>query len=119
MKKRLDCYVRAYRLRCGFTQRELAFIIGAKTRTFIAYLEGRKREPKLAVAFALHIVFGSEASELFPGLFSEVEDGVMARARDLYEQLQGNSSKTTRAKLDFLEEMFDRAKHRSKRDEHI
>jgi transcriptional regulator with XRE-family HTH domain len=119
MTKRLDCYVRANRLRSGFTQKELAFIIGVKTRTFISYLEGRKREPKLEIAFALHIVFGIDAIELFPGLFAEVEESVMARAYDLYERLQGDGSKATRAKLDFLERMFEHSKVRGKRNKHI
>jgi transcriptional regulator with XRE-family HTH domain len=119
MKKRLDSYVRANRLRSGFTQKELAFIIGVKTRTFISYLEGRKRKPKLEIAFALHIVFGAEAADLFPGLFAGVEESVIARAYDLYESLQGNASKTARAKLDFLERIFERAKLRIRSNEHV
>lgn len=119
MEKRLDSYVRANRLRSGFTQKELAFIIGVRTRTFISYLEGRKRKPKLEIAFALYIVFGVEAIDLFPGLFAEVEENVMARAYDLYERLQGNPSKTTRVKLNFLEGMFERAKLKDKRSKHV
>jgi transcriptional regulator with XRE-family HTH domain len=119
MAKRLDCYVRANRLHSGFTQKELAFIIGVKTRTFISYLEGRKRKPKLEIAFALYIVFGTESLDLFPGLFEEVEETVIARAYDLYERLQGNTSKTARVKLDFLEGMFERTKLRNKRNERV
>ncbi len=113
-KKRLCCYVRSYRLRWGFTQNELAFIIGAKKRTFVSYLEGQKRQPKLADALALQVVFGTEPVELFPALFAETADGVLTRAYDLYERLQGQSSGKNRMKLDFLEEMFERAKRRDK-----
>lgn len=119
MKKRLDCYVRTNRLRSGLTQKELAFILGVKTRTFISYLEGRKREPKLETAFALYIVFAVEAVDLFPGLFAETDEKVIARAYDLYERLQGNASKTTRAKLSFLEGMFELAKLRGKRNQEV
>jgi hypothetical protein len=45
---------------------------------------------------------------LFPELFSGVRDAVRRRARELYDELQGNPSKTTRAKLDFLEEVLER-----------
>jgi transcriptional regulator with XRE-family HTH domain len=114
MKRRLGCYLRPYRLRWGFTQQELAFLIGAKRRKYIAYLEGSRRNPRLSVVFALHVVFGTRSRELFPGLCAEVEDAVIARAYDLYERLQGNPSKTTRVKLDFLEEMFARARKKKK-----
>ena len=119
MEKRLRCYLRPQRRRWGFTQKELAFIIGAKSRTGVSRLENGKRPPSLAAAFALHIVFGTDAAELFPAHFAEVENGVLARAYDLYERLQGNRSKTARMKLDFLEEMFARAKRRGDGDTRV
>jgi hypothetical protein len=48
-------------------------------------------------------VFDRAPFEIFPGLFSEVSEGVFERANRLYEELQGNPSKATRVKLDFLE----------------
>jgi DNA-binding XRE family transcriptional regulator len=117
MKRRLGSYVRPYRLRWGFTQQELAFLIGAKRRKVISSLEGRGRNPRLSSAFALNVVFGTKSRDLFPALYIEVEEAVIARAYDLYERLQGNPSRATRAKLDFLEEMFARARQRRKQDE--
>jgi DNA-binding XRE family transcriptional regulator len=119
MKKRLHSYIRPYRVRWGFTQQELAFMIGVKRRKYISHLEASRRNPKLTVAFALHVVFGTRAMELFPGLFAEVEEAVITRAYELYERLQGNPSKTTRAKLDYLEEMFARARKKGKHDPRI
>jgi hypothetical protein len=37
-----------------------------------------------------------------------VQQAVRRRANDLYEELQGDSSKATRAKLDFLEGVLAR-----------
>ncbi len=111
-KKRLQCYVRPYRLRWGLSQAELAFIIGTG-RNYISYLETEKRRPKLSDAFALQVIFGVELTELFPTLFAETEDGVLARAYDLYERLQGQHSEKTRIKLDFLEEIFESAKRKT------
>jgi transcriptional regulator with XRE-family HTH domain len=116
MQKRLHRYLRPQRRRWGFSQKELAFIIGVKSPTAVSRLENGKRRPNLAAAFALHIVFGTQASELFPALFTEIEQGVLARAYDLYERLQGDRSKAARMKLDFLEEMFARAKRRGDGD---
>jgi hypothetical protein len=75
-------------------------------------VEHHKRQPSLTVAFACQIIFGTPPTELFPGLFAEIEEDVMARAYDLYERLQGHPSKAARIKLDFLEEMFARVKAR-------
>ena len=111
MKKKLDCYLRPYRRRWGFTQKELAYLFGSKSST-VSRLENRQRQPSLMVAFACLIIFGTSPIELFPGLFAEIEEDVMTRAYDLYERLQGNSSKAARIKLDFLEEAFTRAKAR-------
>lgn len=119
MKKRLRCYLRPQRRRWGFTQKELAFIIGAKSRTIVSRLEHGSRRPSLGAAFALSIVFGADAAEHFPALFAEVEQGVLARAYDLYEQLQGDRSKATRMKLDFLEKLFARAKRRGDGDSRV
>ena len=104
--KRLRSYVRAYRLRWGLSQDELAFILGFKSRKFISYLENHKLPPTLAVAVALRVVFGIEHSELFPALCDKIEADVLARANELYERLQGNSSKKIKAKLDFFEFIF-------------
>jgi DNA-binding XRE family transcriptional regulator len=110
--KRLRCYVRPYRLRWALSQDELAFIIGVKSRKLVSYLENRKVAPTLAVAIALRVVFGTEHAELFPTI-TKIEKDVLVRANDLYERLQGDSSKRTKVKLDFFEFIFERAERRS------
>ena len=108
MAQRLKTYLRPFRLRWGLTQRELAFLIGVKNGTVISRLEGLKKSPRLAWAVACAVVFDTRALEIFPGLFSEVYDDVLNRTTQLYEELQGNPSKTTRLKLDFLETVLAR-----------
>jgi hypothetical protein len=86
----------------------LAFLIGAKSGTVISRIEGVRRPPTLAAIFACAIIFGKSPSELFPGLLSQIHDDVLRRVRDLYDELQGNPSKETRIKLDFLETVLAR-----------
>lgn len=112
MNKRLRCYLRPHRRRWGFTQKELAFIIDT-SRAVVSRLEHGRRQPDLMAAFALYIIFGARTYDLFPALFSDVERGVLERAYDLYERLQGNKSRSARMKLDFLEALFERARDRS------
>lgn len=54
------------------------------------------------------LIFNMPALELFPGLMSELRSSIRARANELYEELQGDPSKATRLKLDFLERLLER-----------
>ena len=112
MAQRQKTYLRPFRRRWGLTQRELAFLIGVKNGTVISRIEGLEKAPRLKWAVACAVLFDTRALELFPGLFSEVYEDVLHRATELYEELQGNPSKTTRLKLDFLESVLARLEKR-------
>jgi transcriptional regulator with XRE-family HTH domain len=107
-KRRAKTYLRPLRRQSGLTQRELAFLIGAKAGTTISRIERLKQAPSLERARALALVFGIRAAELFPGYFSEIHEALRVRTNELYEELQGNPSKTTKMKLDFLEDVLAR-----------
>jgi DNA-binding XRE family transcriptional regulator len=108
MAQRLKTYLRPFRRRWGLTQQELAFLIGVKNGTVISRIEGLTKAPRLEWAVACAVLFDTRALELFPGLFSEVHEDLLRRATELYEELQGNPSKATRVKLDFLETVLAR-----------
>ncbi|MCK1481006.1 helix-turn-helix transcriptional regulator [Bradyrhizobium sp. 197] len=111
----LKSYIRPLRRRFGFTQKEIAFLIGAKCRTAISRLEGATRKPSLEAAFIFALLFDTTPSELFPGLMLELHEITVRRANDLYDELQGNPSNTTQFKLDFLERLLERAEKRALR----
>jgi DNA-binding XRE family transcriptional regulator len=108
MVQKFRSYLRPVRRRWGFTQRELAFLIGYETGKSICRIEALKQKPTIEAAFACAVIFNTAPLKLFPGLFSDVEQAVLARTNELYEELQGNPSKATRLKLDFLEGLIDR-----------
>jgi DNA-binding XRE family transcriptional regulator len=108
MAERLKTYLRPLRRRWGLTQRELAFLIGVKNGAVISRIEGLTKAPRLEWAVACAVVFDTRALELFPGLFSQVYQDVLGRSTQLYDELQGDPSKTTRLKLDFLETVLAR-----------
>jgi transcriptional regulator with XRE-family HTH domain len=108
MIQKFRSYLRPVRRRWGFTQRELAFLIGYKTGKSISRIEELKQRPNIDAAFACAVIFNTAPLKLFPGLLSDVEGAVLARAERLYEELQGDPSRTTRLKLDFLETLLDR-----------
>ncbi|KYK46060.1 hypothetical protein A1D31_33725 [Bradyrhizobium liaoningense] len=115
MDRRLKTYLRTFRRRWGLTQTELAFLIGIKSSTLVSRFEELKRTPNLSAAFACKIIFDATLAELFPGLFDDVQEAVYLRATELYEELQGSTSKATRAKLDFLEAVLSRSERSTKK----
>jgi transcriptional regulator with XRE-family HTH domain len=117
MKKKLNCYLMSHRRRCGFTQPELAKLLGCNSASVVLRFEKGKRHPDLATAFACEVLFGISAVELFPALFERIEDEALTRAYDLYHRLQGERSKAIRLKLDSLEAAFDRHSKRIKQKE--
>jgi transcriptional regulator with XRE-family HTH domain len=116
MNKLLKTYLRTFRRSQALTQKELAFLIGVKSGTTISRLEQLKRLPNLSVALACLVIFDAAPFELFPGLFSDVRKAVLERANQLYEELQGDASRSTRAKLDFLETLLAHEVRSSEKD---
>ena len=109
MDQRFISYLRPLRRRWGLTQAEFAFLIGTRTHVAISRIESLKAYPSLAEAIACSIVFDTPPLELFPELYAIVYKFVLSQAEELYQKLQGDPSKVTRAKLDFLEEVLTRA----------
>ena len=113
MHHRHQSYLRPHRRRWGLTQQELAFLMGVKSRTAVSRIEGSKRRPSLDAVFICMMIFNMPALELFPGLMSELYNGIHDRASELYEVLQGDPSNAARLKLDFLEELLERVEAKS------
>lgn len=101
-------YVRSFRQRHALTENELALLLNQQNRTAISLIETGDRAPTLEGAFALQVIFGQAPKELFAELYEHVEDGVMRRARLLYEQLEGEADQRSKTKIALIEEMARR-----------
>jgi DNA-binding XRE family transcriptional regulator len=112
MVQHFQTYLRPLRRRWGFTQGELAFLIGYETGKSISRIEALQQTPTLSTALSCSVIFNAAPVKLFPGALSDAEERVFARASELYEELQGGSSKATRIKLDFLEALIARLQSR-------
>jgi transcriptional regulator with XRE-family HTH domain len=108
MVKKFRSYLRPVRRRWGFTQQELAFLIGYRSGKSISDIEALKWRPSVEAIVACALIFNTTPRKLFPGMFSDIGEAVLARTIRLYEELQGDWSKTTRMKLDFLERLLVR-----------
>jgi transcriptional regulator with XRE-family HTH domain len=76
-----------HRRQVGFSQDEIAFLLGAMSGSKTCRYERRSRLPPLKTALALEIIFQASARELFPGVFREAEIAVKERASGLMRSL--------------------------------
>jgi transcriptional regulator with XRE-family HTH domain len=113
MVQHFKSYLRPARRRWGFTQAELAFLLGFETGKSISRIEALKQAPTLGVALSCAIIFNTPPVKLFPGAIDDAEQLILSRARELYDKLQGDPSKAARIKLDFLEALLARIEQRS------
>src|SRR5688572_24742296 len=86
--KPLTTYLRTYRKRTGFSQEEVAFLLGTMSGTAVSRHEKGGRMPILATALAYEIVLGVSIRELYEGAFCDAQLRVQTRARGLYRSLE-------------------------------
>lgn len=86
MSHAMPQYLRTYRKRAGFTQHEVASLLGLHTAENVSRYERMARRPTLETAIACELIFGVPARVLLPGLYREVEQGVRRRARNILKE---------------------------------
>jgi transcriptional regulator with XRE-family HTH domain len=80
--------LKPHRKRRGFTQEELAFLLGDRKHSAISRYEAGDRKPDLKTAVAFKVLFESDLRELFPGVHAQVCGEIAERARLLSEQIR-------------------------------
>lgn len=101
-------YVRRNRLRWALSQGELAALIGV-SQSIISRCETPAYAPDASVALGLQVVFGHSPRALFPGLYSSIENAVMANAADLDRALGRKRDHASETKRRLLTGMVHRA----------
>jgi transcriptional regulator with XRE-family HTH domain len=110
MARALGNYLQLLRRQSGFSQAELAFLLGYGGDAIVSRIERDERGVTLAVAFACQLIFGAVLTGVFPGLYEDIEDGVVRRMYELHGQLKSRKpSRRTSAKLRVLEDALARA----------
>ena len=79
--------LRIERKRSGFTQDELAHLIGFRVASAVSRFERGEREPDLRTVFAYQILFDRPAHELFPAIYADARRLVAKRASEVAERL--------------------------------
>ncbi|MEK7793584.1 MAG: helix-turn-helix transcriptional regulator [Candidatus Hydrogenedentota bacterium] len=106
----LPNYLRGARKAIGFSQKELAFLLGAETASNVTRYERFARTPTLSTALALEAILDMPVRELFAGLFEEAESATAAQAKKLLAQMEGITSfQYSPVKRAFLENLAGKA----------
>ena len=95
--------MRTFRQRHALSEDELALLINQRSGSSISHFEAGDRVPNLEGALALQIVFEVEPRRMFPGFYEFVEDGLMRRAKQLREGLEGKADQRSSAKRELLD----------------
>jgi len=85
--RKLPNYLRTHRRRAGFSQDEVAFVLGCRSGAKASRHERHSRVPGLETALAYEALFGVPVRELFAGVYQKVETDVLKRARILEGKL--------------------------------
>jgi transcriptional regulator with XRE-family HTH domain len=100
---KLDNYLKTFRKTLGFTQREVAFLLGRHNPAKVSRYERSKRVPSLETIFAYETILGVSARELFAGIQERARRQAIHRARLLQRRLERQTKNPVLAqKVDFL-----------------
>lgn len=100
-------YLQVLRRKSGFSQGDLAILLGIVTESQVSRHERSESIPGLLAALAYEALFGKPISEMFPGLYRTVATGIEERLLHLEKLLQDSSVKGREAepiarKLEFV-----------------
>lgn len=70
--------------------------------------ERGKRQPTLEATLAYMIMFDTKPPDVIPAVWEELEAGILARAEQLYFELERQPSRANLAKMDALKQILSR-----------
>lgn len=91
----LPNYLLSNRKRLALSQEDVAFLLGTQSGAKVSRHERFAREPSLKTALAYEAIYQRSASELFSGLYGEVEREVAARAKTLAAKVNSQPVRQT------------------------
>jgi transcriptional regulator with XRE-family HTH domain len=107
MAAKLPNYLRSHRLRTGFSQDEIAFLLGNDSGAHVCKYERSGRLPGVRVILGCSLIFDAPAHELFAGISDAVKMAIKLRAKKLLEELQKDPKRLTGRKLSALKRIID------------
>lgn len=109
MTSTIRTYLRRERRKWGLTQRDLAQLVGLKSRARISDLEQGSCLPTAEQLLAFQLIFGMTAPQLFPHLAAEEEASVLGNAATIMKSMESNLTLRAKRKHDCLRQIQSRA----------
>ncbi|HTL57159.1 MAG TPA: hypothetical protein VL361_15865 [Candidatus Limnocylindrales bacterium] len=101
--RKLPNYLRLHRKRTGFSEPEIAFLLGLHGAAQISRYEHFRAVPGLLTALGYHVIFQTSPPTLFGGKYQRVERMVRRRAKRLLTKLASQTpNRHTERKLGWL-----------------
>jgi transcriptional regulator with XRE-family HTH domain len=76
-------YLRTHRRKIGFTQKEVAFLLGCRHPNIVSRYERTHKIPRLNTVLAYEIIFQTSSKLLFRGLVEQIETETYKRMQEL------------------------------------
>ena len=108
------CNLRSYRLRWGLTVKELAKLVGVKSAPHMSRISNGKRNPTNEIALACQVLFGVSPSQMFPHVYTVVEDRVMWNICKFHSAREKSTSPSDSRKRELCERALKRVGGQSK-----
>lgn len=83
MPRKLLHYLRNERRRLGFTQADVAMLLGVPWKTRVSRYERERALPPLDAGLAYQEIYGKPVSDIFSGASAKIHGAVRQRAHDL------------------------------------
>jgi transcriptional regulator with XRE-family HTH domain len=112
----LSNYLRTHRRRRGFSQTEVAILLGCTHGSKVSRYERGERIPKFSTLLELEVIFGAPLAVLFAGASHTAVARVRNRAKRLHRELDTEPrTLRTKRKMDALVEISYPADRRAER----
>ena len=85
MSRTLPHYLKQERRRAGFSQADIAYLLGAQAKTKVWRYERGRHLPPLQTAFAYEVLLGVPVGQLFPKAFAEARRALVMRVKQWTE----------------------------------
>jgi transcriptional regulator with XRE-family HTH domain len=72
-----------YRRRMGFTQKQVARLLGHADASMVSHYEHGRALPPLAIALSLEIIYRTPVAFLFPAMYDELKSGIRGQEESL------------------------------------
>mgnify|MGYP001613903475 CR=1 FL=1 len=101
---KLRNYLKKYRLQCGLTQKEIAYLLGCSDATAISHYERNVRIPPLEILLGYEKIFNLPMRFFYARTASEIGRKIEKRSGILLNKIvRQPSSKMNERKIDFLQ----------------